>query len=116
MASSVMEGHIQKLRNAGYLSSNIAHRLPDEGELIPTPRPHERVVFLPHFLRGPGFPLHPFVRRLMFYYGLDFHDLTPDAILHISSFIIVCEAFLHVNPHSGLWLKTFNVKTKMIEG
>ena len=51
MASSVMEGHIQKLRSAGYLSSNIAHRLPDEGELIPTPRPHERVVFLPHFLQ-----------------------------------------------------------------
>ena len=52
MASSVTEGHIQKLRSAGYLSSNIAHRLPDEGELIPTPRPHERVVFLTHFLHG----------------------------------------------------------------
>ena len=52
----------------------------------------------------------------MFYYGLDFHDLAPDAILHISSFIIVCEAFLHVTPHFGLWLKTFNVKPKVIEG
>ena len=50
MASSITEGHIQKLRSAGYLSSDIAHRLSDEGELIPTPRPHERVVFLPHFL------------------------------------------------------------------
>ena len=50
MASSITEGHIQKLRSAGYLSSDIVHRLPDEGELIPTPRPHERVVFLPHFL------------------------------------------------------------------
>ena len=47
MASSVTEGQIQKLRDVGYLSSDIAHRLPDEGELIPTPRPHERVVFLP---------------------------------------------------------------------
>ena len=51
MASSVTEGHIQKLRSAGYLSSDIAHRLPDEGQPIPTPRPHERVVFLTHFLR-----------------------------------------------------------------
>ena len=40
MASSVTEGHIQKLRSAGYLSSDIAHLLSDEGELIPTPRPH----------------------------------------------------------------------------
>ena len=59
MASSVMEGHIKTLRKVGYLSNDIVHRLPDEGKLIPTPRPHERVVFLPHFLRGLGFPLHP---------------------------------------------------------
>ena len=52
MASSVTEGDVKKLRKAGYLSSDIAHRLPDEGQLIPTHRPHERVVFLPHFLRG----------------------------------------------------------------
>ena len=116
MASSVTEGHIQKLRSAGYLSSDIAHRLPDEGELIPTPRPHERVVFLPHFLRGLGFPLHPFFRGLMFYHGLDFHDLAPNFILNISAFIIVCEAFLCIQPHFGLWLKTFNVKPKVVKG
>ena len=87
MASTVKEEHIAKLRSAGYLSGDIAHRLPDKGQLIPTPRPHERVVFLPHFLRGLGFPLHPFVRGLMFYYGLDFHDLAPNFILNISAFI-----------------------------
>ena len=38
MASSVTEGQIQKLRSAGYLSSDIAHRLPIEGELVPTPK------------------------------------------------------------------------------
>ena len=39
MASSVTEGQIQKLRNTGYLSSDIAHRLPIEGELVPIPKP-----------------------------------------------------------------------------
>ena len=102
MASSITEGHVQKLRSTGYLSSYIVHWLPDEGELIPTPRPHERVVFLPHFLCGLGFPLHPFVRGLMFYYGLDFHDLAPNFILNISAFIVVCEAFLRVRPHFSL--------------
>ena len=52
----------------------------------------------------------------MFYYGLEFHDLAPESILHISSFIVVCEAFLHVIPHFGLWLKTFKVEPKMIGG
>ena len=39
MVSSVTEGHIRKLRRAGYLPDDIAHRLPDEGQLIPTPGP-----------------------------------------------------------------------------
>ena len=60
--------------------------------------------------------MDPFVRGLMFYYGLEFHDLAPESILHISSFIVVCEAFLRTTPHFGLWLKTFNVEPKMIEG
>ena len=52
----------------------------------------------------------------MFYYGLDFHDLAPDSVLHISSFIVVCEAFLRITPHFGLWLKTFNVRPRVIDG
>ena len=73
-------------------------------------------MFLTHFIRGLGFPLHPFVRGLMFYYGLDFHDLAPNFILNITAFIVVCEAFLHIPPHFGLWLKTFNVKPKAVSG
>ena len=112
MVSFVTEGHVKRLRKAGYLSKDIVHRLSEEGQLLLTPSPHERVVFLPHFLRGLGFPLHPFVRGLMFYYGLDFHDLAPNFILNISAFIVVCEAFLCIRPHFGLWLKTFEVKKK----
>ena len=59
MASSVKEEDIMKLREAGYLAPDIAHRLPTEGLIIPTPKPQERVVFLSHFVRGLGFPLHP---------------------------------------------------------
>ena len=52
----------------------------------------------------------------MFFYGLDFHDLAPNSFLHISAFIIVCEAFLRVRPLFGLWLKVFNIKPKIIDG
>ena len=101
MASSVTEGHIKKLRRAGYLAANIAHRLPAGGQIVPTLEPHERVVFLHHFPRGLGFPLHPSICGLMFYYGLDFHDLAPNFILIISAFIVVCEAFLRIGPTSA---------------
>ena len=39
IVSSVTEGHIKKLRKAGYLSNDIAYRLPEKGQLIPTPSP-----------------------------------------------------------------------------
>ena len=116
MVSSVKEGDIMKLRGAGYLAENIVHRLPAAGQIVPTPKPHERVVFLHHFLRVLGFPLHPFFRGLMFYYGLDFHDLAQNFVLNISAFIVVCEAFLRIRPHFGLWLKTFNIKPKVVRG
>ena len=96
VASSVTQENIAKLREVGYLTTDIKHRLPAPGQVIPTPEPNESIVFVSHFLRGLGFTLDPFVRGLMFYYGLDFHDLAPDAILHISSFIVVREAFLHI--------------------
>ena len=116
MASSVTEEDIAKLRAARYLTAEILHRLPAEGQVIPTPRSGERVMFVSHFLRGLGFALNPFVRGLMFYYGLDFHDLAPNSVLLISAFIVTCEAFLRTPPHFGLWLKTFNVKPQVIEG
>ena len=116
MASTVKEKHIANLRAARYLAADIAHRLPDAGQVIPTPGPHERVVFVAHFVRGLGFPLHPFVRGLMFYYGLDFHDLAPNFVLNISAFIVVCEAFLRIRPHFSLWLQTFCVKPKVVSG
>ena len=105
-----------KLRGAPFLTGQISHRQPAHGQVIPTPNPGESVVFVAHFLRGLGFATDPFMRGLMFYYGLEFHDLAPESILHISSFIVVCEAFLHITPHFGLWLKTFKVEPKMIEG
>ena len=116
MASTIREKDIKKLWGAGYLAKRIGHRLLIAGQIVPTLEPHERVVFLPHFVRGLGFPLHPFVRGIMYYYGIDFHDLSPNSFLNISTFIIVCEAFLHITPHFGLWLKIFNVKPKVVNG
>ena len=66
MVSSVKEKDITELQAAGYLAKEIAHRLPAQGQVVPMPKPNERVVFIPHFLRGLGFPLHPFVRGLMY--------------------------------------------------
>ena len=116
MPSSVTEEDIKKLREARYLTAEVSHWLPAQGQIIPTPEPNKNVMLVSHFLRGLGLALDPFLRGLMFYYGLDFHDLAPNFVLNISAFIVVCEAFLRMPPHFGLWLKTFNVKPKVVSG
>ena len=74
MPSSVTEEDVLKLREAKYLAYEISHRLLAEGQAIPPPKPGEYVIFVSHLRRGLGFPMDPFVRGLMFYYGLEFHS------------------------------------------
>ena len=50
MPSSVMEEDIKKLREARYLTAEVSHRLPAQGQVVPTPEPNENVVFVSHFL------------------------------------------------------------------
>jgi hypothetical protein len=46
---------------------------------------------------------------LLFFYGLRLHELTPEGILHITTFITLCEAFLGIHPHYALWRWLFRV-------
>ncbi|KAK1631891.1 hypothetical protein QYE76_006206 [Lolium multiflorum] len=55
-------------------------------------------------------PAHEFLRSLLYFYGIQLWQLTPNSILHLSIFITVCEAFLGIDPHWGLWRKIFYVK------
>ena len=69
----------------------------------------ERVCFIPFFLRGVGFPIHPFLRGLLEYYGLQLHSFTPASILHIAGYVALCELFLGCEVHFDLWRKLFRL-------
>ena len=56
LPSSVTEEVLLKLREAKFLTAEIPHRLPAQGQAIPNPQPSESVVFMSHFLRRLGFP------------------------------------------------------------
>ena len=73
----------------------------------PAPRADEVVVLAPFFDCGFTLPLHPFVRGLLFFYGLELHHLHPNSVLHIACFITLCEAFLGTAPHFSLWCYLF---------
>ena len=76
-------------------------------EKFPNPNLGERVCFVSFLLWGAGFPIHPFLRGLLEYYGLQLHNLTPGSILHIAGFVALCELFLGYEAHFDLWRKYF---------
>jgi hypothetical protein len=79
-------------------------------ESYPTPRIGYRVTFVDHLIRGLATPIHEFLHGLLFVYGLQLHHLTPNSILHVSIFIILCECFLGTPPNWGLWKRIFLVR------
>jgi hypothetical protein len=68
-------------------------------ERIPKPPSGYRVIFFAFLLRGLSFSAHKFLRGLLFVYGVQLHQLTPNSILHIACFITLCESFLGMEPH-----------------
>jgi nitrous oxidase accessory protein NosD len=44
-------------------------------------------MFYAFLLRGLSLPAHEFLRGLLFIYGVQLHQLTPNSILHIACFV-----------------------------
>jgi hypothetical protein len=89
------------LKKMGLLN-NEAMQMPGD-ESVPNPPEGFRVIFADFLIRGLSVPVHEFLRGLLFIYGIQLHHLTPNSILHISIFITLCECFLGIHPHWGLW-------------
>ncbi|KAK1664130.1 hypothetical protein QYE76_052289 [Lolium multiflorum] len=109
-ASAISNRDVNKLRALGFISSSEDDiRLPGA---VTRPRPPKgfTVMFSAFLFRGLSLPAHEFLRSLLFLYGIQLWQLAPNSILHLSIFITVCEAFLGIDPHWGLWRKIFYVK------
>ncbi|KAK1602313.1 hypothetical protein QYE76_048324 [Lolium multiflorum] len=109
-ASAISNRDINKLRSLGFISASEDDiRLPGA---VSRPRPPKgfTVMFSAFLFRGLSLPAHEFLRSLLYFYGIQLWQLTPNSILHLSIFVAVCEAFLGIDPHWGLWRKIFYVK------
>ena len=90
---SVSHSQLTKLQTQGFLppidlvpvrAGLASFNGETQAEGLPDPSGGERVCFVPYLLRGVGFPIHPFLRGLLEYYGLQLHNFTPASILHIA--------------------------------
>ena len=109
--TSVNETHLEEFRQKGWLPPSEQFAARAAGlEVRPAPRAGERVCFVEFLPRGISFPLHDFVRGLLYAYGIQLHDLTPNGLLHITCFVVLCECFLGVSPSWPLWKHLFLVR------
>ena len=90
-------------------TKELGWRVPAISEVKPRPKENEVVYFFHFHLLGFGLPAHSLLRWLLYYYGLHLHDLTPEVILHLSVFIMLCEGFLGTPTHHDLWRILFCV-------
>ncbi|KAK1616579.1 hypothetical protein QYE76_022096 [Lolium multiflorum] len=104
--SKISNQDLNTLKRLGLMKKEDAIRFPSE-ESYPNPPMEYRVSFVDHLIRGLSAPIHDFLRGLLFVYGIQLHQLTPNSILHISIFITLCECFLGVPPNWALWKRIF---------
>jgi hypothetical protein len=99
----ITQGHLQKLRKQGFMmvAELTACRVPED-LAFPTPAEGYVVSFVAFCEWGFGTPSHRFLCSLLQYYGLELHNQTPSGILHIATFMALCEAYLRVDPKFDL--------------
>jgi hypothetical protein len=106
----ITEAEIRRMEEDGLASKEVlamGWHPPSVNELASMPEDEEVISFTAFHRVGLGLPLHPFAWGLLFFYGLYRHDLTPEGVLHIVTFVTLCEAFLGIAPHFTLWRWVF---------
>ena len=100
MRESVLAAFVEK----GFLPpKEVAHWRAPGREDFQQPLAGEVVSFLAFYERGLGHPMHWFLRGLLNEWRLELQHLNLTGVLHVSSFITICEAFLGMEPHMDLF-------------
>jgi hypothetical protein len=86
------------------------------GVTVPTEDAHEFVVYVPFLIHGLALPVSPFFHSLLYFYNLNLTHLNPNSILQISIFVHLCEAYLGILPHFGLWKYLYHCRSGMAGG
>ena len=102
-ASTMTKRDEKKARSLGLISDKEEDVLLPGSDSRPNPPAGFTVMFAAFLYRGLSLPAHEFLRCLLLSYGIQLWQLTPNSILHLAIFITICEAFLGIDPHWGLW-------------
>jgi hypothetical protein len=115
--SVVSESYLLRLVDVGVLPpKELCSWWICRGVTVPIEDTHEFVVYIPFLIRGLALPIPPFFRGLLDFYNLNLTHLNPNSILQISIFVHLCEAYLGILPHFGLWKYLYHCRPGMAGG
>jgi hypothetical protein len=86
------------------------------GVTVLTEDTHESVIYIPFLIRSLALPISPFFRGHLDFYHLNLTHLNPNSILQVPVFVHLCEAFLGILPHFGLWKYLDHCRPRMAGG
>jgi hypothetical protein len=86
------------------------------GVTVPTEDTHESVIYVPFLIYGLALPISPFFCGLLDFYELNLTHLNPISVLQVSIFVHLCEAYLWILPHFGLWRYLYHCRPGMAGG
>jgi hypothetical protein len=70
------------------------------GDLYPMEKNPDEVPMFTRFMeRGLALPASDFFKGLFKYYGIEYLNLNPNGIFHVSVFVHLCKAFVGIKPH-----------------
>jgi hypothetical protein len=115
--SVVSESDLLRLVDVGVLPSKVlCSWWICRGVTVPTEDTHESVVYVHFLIRDLALPISPFFHGLLDFYNLNPTHLNPNSILQISIFVHLCEAYLGILPHLGLWKYLYHCRPGMAGG
>ena len=102
--SKISESLVQELENMGLIQTQgMIQWRTCEGEDYPMEGTLGTVMFRDFVERGLALPVFEFFYKLLQFWGIQLHHLTPQSIFHLSIFTHFCKAFLGILPHFHLF-------------
>jgi hypothetical protein len=100
------------LVNSGFLrEEEMDLWRPAAGDPYPMEKNPDEIPMFARFVeRGLAIPTSDFFKGLLRYYGIEYMDLNPNGIFHVSVFVHFFEVFVRIKPHWILFRKFFRVK------
>jgi hypothetical protein len=102
------------LVNSGFLrEKEMDLWRPAAGDPYPMEKNPDEIPMFARFVEcGLAVPTSDFFKGLLRYYDIEYLNLNPNGIFHVSIFVHFCEAFVGIKPHWILFRKFFRVKTQ----